>query len=330
MIRFAPALLAIALASPLAAQPASLRGAVSGFVFDPPSRTIRPLVGVPGSSYLGKPVLKNIDAAYIAPDGQSALVVENGKAALIRGLQDARPAPYPLGLQVDLAAWASNSSGLVVYSSSTRTLKQFDVSGTAPVAGPSTDLSGIDGDVIALATNTGATRTVIALYHSARSGFYVLTEGAVTQIAPSADPGAIAFSGGDLFYAIDRAARQVLRLSAAPAGAYETLQFAAESAPLTDPIGLALSPDRLQLYLAGASDRAIRQYDLQSRQIVAEIALDAAPRGLSALADGTVLILGPRATLDAPMWLAEVRNTLAVYFVPPPARTTPVPLWHER
>ena len=62
----------------LAGDQTSVGGPVSGFVFDQKQHTLRPMLGVPGSAYLGDALLANLDAAAVAPDGQSALVVQEG------------------------------------------------------------------------------------------------------------------------------------------------------------------------------------------------------------------------------------------------------------
>ena len=56
-------------------QMASLRGPVSGLIYDASSRSIRPVVGFPGSSYLGRPILRDLGKSFVAPDGESIVYV---------------------------------------------------------------------------------------------------------------------------------------------------------------------------------------------------------------------------------------------------------------
>ena len=98
---------------PAVGQMAPLGGPVSGLIFDAPSRSVRPIIGVPGSSYLGQALLENIDNAFIAPDGESALVVANTQVLLIRRLRSGNPARLPvsgLGHRVDYVSWVPNSA----------------------------------------------------------------------------------------------------------------------------------------------------------------------------------------------------------------------------
>ena len=55
------------------ADDARVSGPVPGFVFDRSSQSIRPIFGVPGSSYLGPSVMDGFDIASVSPLGISAL-----------------------------------------------------------------------------------------------------------------------------------------------------------------------------------------------------------------------------------------------------------------
>ena len=70
------AVTALLMAGAAAGQMASLKGPISGIVYDAPSRSVRPVMGFPGSSYLGKAIVNDVQMASISPDGESALVIE--------------------------------------------------------------------------------------------------------------------------------------------------------------------------------------------------------------------------------------------------------------
>ena len=52
------------LALPLAAQNSSVRGPMSGYVLE--ANSVRPIVGVPGASYLGDGLISNARAAAVS------------------------------------------------------------------------------------------------------------------------------------------------------------------------------------------------------------------------------------------------------------------------
>ena len=67
----------------------ALSGPVSGFVFDQGAHALRPVLGMPGASYLGAPVLDGLEAAGVSPDGSAALAVKEGALLLVAGLRSA-------------------------------------------------------------------------------------------------------------------------------------------------------------------------------------------------------------------------------------------------
>ncbi len=319
MNRFVPATLALLAAWPAASQVASITGTVSGFIYDAPSRSVRPVGGVPGSSYLGQPVLTDLDAAFIAPDAQSAVIVTNGQIALVSGLNNPVSTPIPdLDPQSDIVSWGSKSRALVAYSSANRILRRLDISTGSPVAGPAIDLSVIEGDVAGLATNSDASQTVIAVKHPTQGGFFGLTDGGSPVRLSLTDPGPVIFSRHtNLFYAVDRSTSQILRFSQGISGPGDALSFSGESAPLADPVGLALSADEQRIYVAGGADRIVRAYDLPSATVAGDMSLETSPKSISALDPAsTVLLLGPRTGADQPAWILDARTTPSIFFVP--------------
>jgi hypothetical protein len=316
------AVLAFLIACVAGGQTASLRGPVSGLIHDVPSRSIRQVVGFPGSSYLGQPALRNVETAFIAPDGESALVVENGQVALVRGLRNGNSTRFPvseLNGRVERVSWASGSGSLVAYCSSTRRLLRLDAGTSPPMPGPSIDLSYLEGEVTGVVTNDDASVTVIGFRHPTQGGLYAVSEGAPpVQLSATKNPGdAIAGDSANVLYAIDRDAMRILRFPNGAYGGWESLSFSGEGEPMADPVGIALSRNGQRLYVAGGVDRMIREYDLSSRELLLEIRLDAIPQGLSPLAATTsVFVLGPRRSGEQPMWLLDARSVPSVSFVP--------------
>ena len=69
---FTAGTLAVFTAGTLAAQ-TRFAGPVSGIVFDAKAKSLRPIMGVPGASYLGNALAADMDLAAVSPDGKFAL-----------------------------------------------------------------------------------------------------------------------------------------------------------------------------------------------------------------------------------------------------------------
>ncbi|MBV9508588.1 MAG: hypothetical protein JO323_26685 [Acidobacteriia bacterium] len=66
-----------AFASLLQAQQGTVSGPVTGYIFDPTARALRPVLGLPGASLFGSPIGFGLeaDSAFVAPSLDSAVVV---------------------------------------------------------------------------------------------------------------------------------------------------------------------------------------------------------------------------------------------------------------
>jgi hypothetical protein len=316
------AVAALLAAWPVAAQVASWRGPVAGLVYDAPSRSLRPVVGFPGSSYLGTPVEADLDGAFIAPDGSAALIVQSGQASLAQGLRSASPTIVPIsGIEggADRVAWARNSSALVVFSAATRQLRRISLTGASPQVGAPVDLGSLTGDVTGLATDSDATQVVFALRGEEQAGFYAVPDGgAPFLLSATRDPGGASFATEPgALYLLDREAGRVLRFSRGIYSAPETLEFSGEPAPLADPVGLAVSADDQRLFVAGGTDRLIRIYSIGTRSVLLDVPVDESPLGLSPLAaTNSLFLLGDRTLAKQPIWILDARVTPSVFFVP--------------
>jgi len=312
-------ILVLAAAVPIAAQTASWKGPVSGLVYDAPSQALRPLIGVPGGSYLGPAIAGGLEAAFIAPDGDLALVIKAAQPVLLSGLQgEIQELPLPdLGAPFDRVAWAGNSKTAIIYSSSNRQLTRLAIRDSLPVVEPVIDGTLPAGEVVCIATSDDGSRAVIALRHAESGGLYEIGTQSAVRIFPSPDPGVAVFArSGNALYAFDRDTRQVLRFPDVASGGWEYLRFAGESESLLDPVGIALSQDGRRLYMAGAADRVIRAYELATQSVIGETGIAVVPSGLVTIAATTGLFsISSRTKAGEPFWVFDSRISSA-YFVP--------------
>ena len=92
--------IAVCIAAGLAyAQQGNVAGPVSGIVFDRASRQLRPVLGIPGASLLGDPIVLGVDAAsaWVAPLQNAAFVAaSDGKLHWFR-FEAGRSSEIPVG-----------------------------------------------------------------------------------------------------------------------------------------------------------------------------------------------------------------------------------------
>src|SRR5262249_52553514 len=106
-------------AGPVHAQPAIFHGPIVGFVYASSSRSVRPVLGVPGAAIMGSPVLSDVDHASIAPGGKWALVSKGGSVRFVRGLSDKEPSESAAeGLidSVDRVVWNGEGTSALLFS----------------------------------------------------------------------------------------------------------------------------------------------------------------------------------------------------------------------
>lgn len=288
-------------------------GLVSGVVYDEPSRSIRPVVGAPGASYLGAPMAQNLDAVWPAPDGDQAVVLAGGAAWWLRGLRhgalewQALPA---LAGKPELVAWALDSSAAAVYAAGRVMLVD-------PAGGVSASFSAeaLGGPILSLAV-TGD--DVLAGVEGV--GLYWLNPGGPARLlARLAQPGPLLVTRAGRLLVADRAREEILEIRNWRESAEVSL-FANASAGVSDPAAMAASPDGKLLLVASSAGRKLAFFDLASGALLRWVPLDFEPTRLQPLDDGTSWLLTERRRAADPLEvLTAAGEETAVFFIPAPA-----------
>lgn len=91
---------------------------LSGLVYDRSTRTVRQLVGVPGSGFLGPAIALHLDKAWPSPGGERVVALRGETSSILDGVRSgAFQAELQTGLRgVSSAAWSANGSRVVLYS----------------------------------------------------------------------------------------------------------------------------------------------------------------------------------------------------------------------
>jgi hypothetical protein len=299
-MRLIPILMALCLV-PLAAFSAEpvMSGPLAGYVLDQESRSVRPVVGIPGSAYVASPVLEDVDALAVSPDGARALVSQGDSLALVGRhssgsfeaveIQETRAA--------EKLAWSPDGSAAVAYSSGTRTAQIL----TGGKFSRAVDLSALEQVSVVAVGNSGENLLI-----GAEGGLYLAEKGGeVRLIAAIAKPVAIALEGADAFVA----AGEVFELQDY-AGKATLMTFAGEAE------ALGVQVERGGKRLIVASSRSVAVYDVASRTVAARLDLEFTPTMLSRLGSETTFMLNSGAAGVEPLYVIDAGREPAVFFVP--------------
>jgi hypothetical protein len=295
----------------LRAQDISLRGPVSGFVFDRHQSAIRPWIGVPGASYLGRPVLEGIDWAAVSNDSKSALAIRGGNLYLLRGL-DAGDfgwrllQPAPPG--ADRAVWNRDSSAVALYSSAAARVSVWRFSDGEP-SGFEVYTGELPGRVLALALDRQARRILL----SSDSGAIYLSKAGLPfeSIAHIEEPGPLTLANEDRDLFVASRAGHILEVKDYE-GSAAVSSFAEDTT--SDPQALGLTANDRALIVAGGNSGDISVYNCDERRLSQRLQLDFSPSFLMRMRDSSIFLLTAGGANQPAVVFAI--DQMSVYFVP--------------
>ncbi|HZR63501.1 MAG TPA: hypothetical protein VFA85_00040 [Terriglobales bacterium] len=296
------------------AQPASFHGPLAGFVFNGTSKTVRPLLGIPGATHVESPILTQVDLAAIAPGGKWALVVRAGHTSFISGLTELAPVESSLdGLidAVDRVVWNRDGSFAVLSSPSKKQVQRIQISKNQATADAPVDVSPF-GRVTTVAIDPTGGQIAVGFE---TSGLYLVADGQTPALlSPLERPLAATFGTGGSLFVVDGATQRILQFQSG-AGMSEFASLAKPDGLALDPAGLAVSGDGRYLVLAESSTRSVFVYDINAQSLTDTIGLDFSPSRFERLSASPVFLLNGN---DPKEWLLvlDASQTPVVYFVP--------------
>lgn len=303
------AILLVTLAATCPAEDLLLAGPVAGFLFDSKERAIRPVVGVPGSSYLGDAIALEVDSAAFSPDGRSALVVRDGRLNLVRGLDRGQPEWLPLeGAMdgIDRIAWGGAGSAFTLSSANRKAQFWKGLSETPELAGVA-DLERVAGRIVAVT----AAGSLAALATGEGEVFAVRPDSAPRLLVRLGQPAGMAIAGSDLLVA-DRAREEILRIDNFAEAAAVAL-VAGSGLGISDPVGVAVAGGKL--YVASGAGRSVAVFDYPSTDFITRLEVDFEPTRIEPLAR-SIYILATGDGDNEPVQVLDASQRPAVYFVP--------------
>lgn len=281
-----------------------IRGPVPGFVFDEQAKALRPMIGVPGASYLGGAIANDLENASVSPDGRLALAVRGGKMGLLdlSGVE-LRWTELAAAGRVRIA-WSGNSTSAAVWNEDGR----IDLWNGLKESARAAALGRVE-NVTALAVDA---RGVVAA--ASADGVYRLEEGGNAEmLARVQDASALALdSTGATLYVASRGGNQVLEL-ADWRNSGGAAMVANENAGILAPGALAISNDGRRLIVA--NEASLVMIDRATRAVTQTMSLEFRPSRLEKLADGNAWLLNSREQ-GQPLEVLSAGPDAKVFFVP--------------
>ncbi len=310
-------ILGLAFAGRLAPQQASLTGPVEAYTFDPPTRSLRAVIGFPGAASFG-PVLRDGFAfASIAPRLNYGIGFQGSQCVFIAGLGSSRVSVRALAgveAQPEGITWSGDGSLAVLYSHSGNWLQTISGFPGTPAAGARITGASLGGSLTSVAADAHGEQ--IAAGISADDGWVYQSSDRQTfnKLIPVTKPIALSFStDGTMLYALDSGAPQVIAVNVSN----HTSQAIALPG-LATPVAIQAvedSQNRELLYVASTSDRLLRILDVTNQQIVADVPLSVQPTSLDQFG-GNSFVVAARSQATNPLWLFTSTPQPGAYFVP--------------
>ena len=298
---------------------ATLTGTGGGALFDAPSRSIRGVVGLTGSWYLGPSLVNDLDFASLSPDGRLAVAVRADALYLVSDLDQGTPSLRKLEVGSGMPTrvfWSDDSSTAVLFSCSDRCrTTRIQNARTSPIA-ETLDLGLPDGPATALAADGAAERIAVSIRSSSEADLYLVSCGSSPELcARLEEPAAAVFShDGRTLYVADRQARQVLRFESFD-DQVSVSPFLSEADGVTDPVALATSSDGAHFFVVELAERKVRVYDSETRLLAADLDIEADPSVVTRFSATSLLLNGERQTGE-PILVLQTEPEPRIIFMP--------------
>lgn len=291
---------------------------ISGFVFDPASKGIRPFLGIPGGGYVGRPVLSELDAAWVAPNANAAVAVRGPEAFLVRGLKTPEPAWLRLeGADLPTAAaWNADSTSFAIYSQSSGVLRLYTLRGMEVDELAWYEAATAEEPVRAIAVSRRDRKVFFAREAADISGLYLAAPGEAPRwVTPLSGVAALTLANRDQDVVIVQTSASGAVLIKDAAGAATPIPLTLELDTSSDLVGAVCAPDGRRLFFADRGTRSLLTYDLEAGLVESRTSLDFAPSRAERLSAGSLFLLTtPEGT--QPLYVLDAGPVPGVFFVP--------------
>jgi hypothetical protein len=301
----------------LSAQQASLTGPVEAYTFDPPTRSLRAVIGFPGDASFGPVLRDGLDFASFAAGQNYAIGFQGGQCLLISGLGSKLLSTRALSgveAQPEGMVWSGDGSHAILYSKTGNWLQTLSGFPSTPTAGRRIDGSSFGGVLGSVAADAKGKQFAAGVSGDA-GGVYQSFDGQnFSKLISLAKPISLAFStDGSALYVLDGSSARAIAVNLSN-HAYQTIPLAGLATP-TAIQAVQDSQSRQLIYVAARTDRLLRILDVASQQIVTDVPLSFQPTGLDQFGSNS-FVAAARSQAANPLWLFTSTPQPGVYFVP--------------
>jgi len=307
----------VLLIAPVALQAASIEGPRLGYVFDPASKSIRPILGIPGAATMGQPLESGLDLRKIAlSPAQDYVLATEGEHNQVAVLATNQTPLAPV-----LVAGADRGPDQLTISAGGKAAALYYKSN-----GHFELISGLPGAPkisARLYLSAGQTATALAVSDDGQT-LLAGVGGTVYWVSPSGEVPilkglqkivSISLDSSQTALVADAVGNQIHRLRNVT-GAVESDIVAGPKEDVAAPVAVALSHDGKRAFVANSKSGIIAILDLQSKTEIGKLSCGCMPTGLERLAGDDVFRLTEPSS--GPMWVLEVDSLQSrIVFVPP-------------
>ncbi|NWF83373.1 MAG: hypothetical protein HXY18_06045 [Bryobacteraceae bacterium] len=290
-------------------------GPISGTVYDPPTKALRRIVGLPGAAQLSRPVIEQLDWSITAPDGKKAVALTTmGELLWVDSLDREEISSISLAQNCtprSIARWNADSSAVRIYEPECACFRTFASRGLrgAEVIGPELPVGELAGATFDFAWF--GRETVIA----ADTGLFRMDEAGIVHrliepdqdlrylLEPHGAAWAVKASDGQIFEVrTDQKENISLKLVASDSDRFRAVS--------------AISSSKTDLWIADRETALLYRLNRDTGAVTAEIRLATAPTKLERLAGSLLWQAGDRLDQNQPLLVLCGSDTPRVYFVP--------------
>jgi DNA-binding beta-propeller fold protein YncE len=307
------------LIAPAAVRPGtnSIEGPRLGFIFDHTTKSVRPILGIPGAATMGQPLESGLDLRKIAispmqdyvlategEHNQVVVLATNHTPMVAVAVQGADHGPDQLSIS------AGGTAAALYYKGGNHVLV---ISGLPAAPKISARLYLSAGQVPSALAISDDGETLLA--GVADSVYWVSPSGEVPILKGLHKIVSIALASNHTALVADGVANQIHRVQNVTS-AVETDIVAGSKEGIAAPVAVAMSGDGKRAFVANGKSGTIAIVDLQSKTEVSQLSCQCTPTGLDRLAGTDVFRLTEPSS--GPMWVLEAATHQSrIVFVPP-------------
>jgi hypothetical protein len=239
-----------------------------GYVFEPETQALRPILGTPGAALFGSKVElgMNVRRAWVSPRQTFVLAeVEQFPEVLLldlqQGAQTSKTLPT-LSVGAERVAASPTGTAMAFYFRNENRLQIASGLPASPEVGPGIDLADIPGLLSSLAVSDDGRAALVAVTDGGTGAVYLITSEQKRIITQAGDVRAMTFLTNSLSAVIGDTAANEVRLLDDVMGAAATQLLAEESRGISHPLALQVSVDNSRVFVLNSGAQAITTVDL--------------------------------------------------------------------